>query len=60
MEVIAQRKKTVIVWLSCGYINNSLWSSSALEILLGTLGHDHGGPTNNVRTMSMGVRECLQ
>ena len=60
MEVIAQRKKTVIVWLSCVYITNSLWSSSALEILLGTLGHDHGGLTSNVRTMSMGVRECLQ
>ena len=51
MEVIAQRQKTVIVLLSCVYISNSPWPSPTHEILLGTLGHDHGGPTIYVLTM---------
>ena len=39
-----QRKKTVIVLLSCVYINKGLWKSLALEIFLpGTLEHYHLG-----------------
>lgn len=53
-----KEKKTVIILLSCVYISNGPWPSSALEILLGTLGHDHGGPMVCVLTMSMGVKGC--